>query len=198
MTASLLPILLLAGAEPAAAAPPPYPVAAVLSLFAKSCRGIDDYAATVKAARETGWESVPASAEPHLSKLVEIGMRAVPDGRKTGANFRQALDGRTLYLVLSRYEDTKIWGNGCRLYDFAAPAPLPESALEAWMKRPSTFRQARPGVLTKSTWQPGWTPEITVEAAYVPPGSGVTERTGLAGAMLIAQATGRIGGPADR
>lgn len=199
MATSLLPLLLLASAEPAAPPPPPpYPVAAVLGLFAKTCRGIDNYAATAKAARETGWESVPATAEPHLSKLVEIGMTAVPDGRKSGANFRRTIEGRTLYLVLSRYEDSKIWGNGCRLYDFAAPAELPEPALEAWMKRPSTFRQAQPGVLIKSTWQPGWTPEITIEAAYVPKGSGVTERTGLAGAMLVAQTTGRIGGPADR
>jgi hypothetical protein len=196
MATALLPLLLLANPEPTP--PPPYPVTTVLELFEKSCRGIDNYAATVKAARELGWESVPANAEPHLAKLVEIGMTTVPDGHKSGANFRQTLAGRTLYLVLSRYEDATIWGNGCRLYDFTAPAELPEPALQAWMNRPSTFRQAQPGALAKSTWQPGWAPEITVEAAYVPKGSGVTERTGLAGAMLVARTTGRIGGPPDR
>ncbi|HWW65929.1 MAG TPA: hypothetical protein VNZ43_14330 [Sphingomonadaceae bacterium] len=196
MTVPLLPILLLASAEPAP--PPPYPVSAVLDLFAKTCRGVSDYAATAKAARDAGWEEVPASAEPHLAKLVEIGMTAVPEGRKSGLTFRRTVSGHALYLVLSRYEDARIWGNGCRMYDFAASAELPETALENWMQRPSTFRQAQPGVLVKLTWQPGWSRDITVEAAYIPKGSGITQRTGLVGTALVAQATGAAQQPAAK
>jgi len=189
MGASLLPLILLAAVEE----PPPaaYPAEAVLDAFTQVCRGVEDYAAAGRAAREKGWKDVAPDDDPNLRKLVDIGMKAVTDGRKVSLNFRRTVKGRTLYLVLSRFQDAKSWANGCRVYDFTAPTALPQPLLEKWMKRPSTFRQAQEGVLTKLSWEPGWGKDITVEAAHVPRGSELTGRTGLAGNVLVAQVTGQ-------
>lgn len=176
----------------AAAAAPAYPADAVFGAFAQVCRRVADYPAAAKAANGKGWTEVPSSDEPHLDKLVALGKEAVPDARKSGASYRRAVKGRTLYLVLSRYEDAKLWGNGCHVYDFAAPAEIPQATLERLMRRPCTFRQAQDGVLTKLTWDDGLGNGAPVEAAYVPKGSPLTARTGLAGLVLVAQATGQV------
>ena len=186
MAALLLPLLLATGDAPASV----YPAEAVLQAFGQACRGIKDYPATVRAARALGWKDVAAEEEPHLRKLLSVGMTEAAQGHKTTENFRRTVQGRTLYLALSRYADGKSWGNGCRVYDFTAHAEMPEPLVEKWMKRPADFRQAQEGVLVKLSWEPGWDGDVTVESAYVPPGSALTASTGLAGDVLVAQATG--------
>lgn len=187
MAALLLPLLLAASDQAASA----YPAEAVLEAFGRVCRDVADYPATLRSARALGWKGVAASEEPHLQKLVSLGMGGeASEGRKQTASFRRAVEGRTLYLALSRYADAKGWGNGCRVYDFAARQPLPQPVVEKWMKRPADFRQAQEGVLVKLSWEPGWDGTSAVESAYVPPGSALTGRTGLAGNVLVAQAAG--------
>jgi hypothetical protein len=185
MAAPLLSFL-LASSDAA----PAYPADAVFAAFSAVCHDINDFGTATKEAKAKGWVEVPANDEPHLDKLVGIGLSQAPDGRKISTSFRRTVKGRTLYLNLARYEDAKIWGNGCRIYDFAASSEISQSTLEKLMKRPSTFRQAQEGLLTKLSWDPGWPNGITVEAAHVPPGSALTDRTGLIGTVLVAQATG--------
>jgi hypothetical protein len=111
----------------------------------------------------------------------------------SGGSFRRTLAGKTLFLVISRWEGERgMWGNGCRVYDFTASAALDRDLLAQWMGRAPTgdksFGQAGSNVL----WEPGWRNGLTVSVNHVPVGSPFRERYGLSGNVLVAQALGGI------
>jgi hypothetical protein len=99
--------------------------------------------------------------------------------------------GREVFLIVSRHEDDSgIWGAGCRLYDFAATAPVDPALLEGWMGKPPTGVEAPAPGLSRRLWEPAWRDGITFEAAHVPQGHELGEAFGLSGNILLVQAIG--------
>ena len=186
LTASLL-------AAGAAAASAPSQERPMLDAFRTVCDKVDDLEGMKTAALADGWEEISDTAEPRLERLIRLGKEASEDhGTSNGFNFRRTMDGRTLMLVASRYEEPSgIWANGCRLYDFDAAAPVPDDVLNAWMGRPPTGTEAAaPALGLKRSWEPGWRDGMTVEIINVSPTSPLKEAFGLSGNALVASALG--------
>ena len=178
--------LLLAAPAPAADRP-------MLDTFRTACDRVEDLAAMNAAASADGWQEMPESADPRVEKLIRTGRDAVgEEGEVTGATFRRALGGRTLYLINSRFVDKSgFWGNGCRLYHFEADAAVDPRMLQAWMGRaPSGSQDLGPGIGHKLLWEPGWRDGVTVEINHVRQGTQLAQSLGLSGNVLVAQATG--------
>jgi hypothetical protein len=101
------------------------------------------------------------------------------------------LGERHIFLIASRYEDkTGFWGNGCRVYDFAATGPVDGAALEAWMGKPPTGVEDLGTGLGRRLWEPAWRDGLTVEISHVPQGHPLGAMYGVEGNILIAQAVG--------
>lgn len=188
-------------AAPAASAAPAAPAAAaasaadrpLLDAFRTVCDKVDGLDAMRAAALADGWEEIPDAAEPRLARLIKMGKEATEaDGTNAGYNFRRTMGGRTLMLIASRYEDkTGFWGNGCRLYDFDATAPLNSAFVRDWMgKVPTGVQALGPTVGEKMLWEPGWRDGMSIEISHVPQTSELKERFGLSGNVLVAQAIG--------
>jgi hypothetical protein len=178
---------LLAAAQPAAASE-----RELLDAFKAACGRTGDLAAMKADAVAGGWQPVADDADPRIERLNRIGRESAPaDGRVEGASFRRTVEGRDLFLIVSRYDDESgFWGVGCRLYDFTAATPLDATALEAWMGRPPTgVEEPDPG-LQRRLWEPGWRDGITIEASHVPQGHALGQTYGLSGNILLAQAIG--------
>jgi hypothetical protein len=181
--------LALAFATPIAEIPPER---ALLDAFRTACARTGDVEAMKSDAAGSGWIAMAEDADARIGRLLEMGREATEaEGTSTGAAFRRTLGGRELFLVVSRYEDKSgYWGVGCRLYDFAAVAPLHGPGLQAWMGRPPTgVEEPLPG-LKKRLWEPGWRDGIAVEVSYVPKDNPVEKTYGLSGNILVAQAIG--------
>ena len=164
----------------------------MLDAFKAACARTGDLEAMKADAAGAGWTVMTDDEEPRVARLVKIGRDAVgADGKLAGASFRHKLGGRELFLIVSRYEDASgFWGVGCRLYDFAAAAPLDPALLEAWMGKPPTGVEVPAPGLGRRLWEPGWRDGISVEVSHVPPGHPVGESFGLRGNILVAQAIG--------
>jgi hypothetical protein len=175
------------------AQPPPVQDRPLLDTFRGVCEKVDSLAGMKAAALADGWEEIPDSAEPRLARLITLGKEATEaNGANSGFNFRRVVEGRKLMLIASRYEDrTGFWGNGCRLYDFDAMAPIDSKMARDWMGRTPTGVQALgPTVGEKMLWEPGWRLGVTVEISHVPQTSELKNKFGLSGNVLVAQAIG--------
>ena len=185
---SLLAALLLA-AQPA---PAIAPERAMLDALRQACERPGDVEEMEADALAAGWERIADEAHPQVAKLNRIGrMAAGTDGTMAGASFRRTMAGRELFLIVSRHEDASgAWGAGCRLYDFAATAPLDGAVLEGWIGRPPTgVVTPSPGV-SRRLWETGWRDGLTFEASHVPQGHEIGRVYGLSGNILVVQALG--------
>ena len=168
------------------------PEAVLLDAFKGACQRIDDFEAAKADAAAAGWTVAEESAEPRIARLLTMGREAVGDeGRISGALFSRHIGGRNVFLVLSRYEEDGFWGNGCRAFDFDAPAALEPKTVDGWMGKVPTAADTAAGV-AKRVWEPGWRDGVTVEANYVTPGTPIAEATGLQGVVLVAQSMGGL------
>src|SRR5688500_650624 len=140
---TLLLALLLAASPPASAD------RAMLDAFKSACASTGDMAAMKADALAAGWREIAEDSDPRVALLVRKGREeAGGDARVSGAAFRKAEAGRDLFLVQSRAEAAEgYWGVGCRVYDFAAAAPLDPALLEAWMgRKPTGVETPAPGL----------------------------------------------------
>jgi hypothetical protein len=193
MSLSVASALLLAAQAASAAAPAPAADRPVLDAFRGVCDKVGALDAMKAAALAAGWEEIPDSAEPRLGRLITLGKEATEaNGTNSGFNFRRVVEGRKLLLIASRYEDKSgFWGNGCRLYDFDAAAPVNSAFARDWMGRVPTGVQALgPTIGDKMLWEPGWRSGMTVEISHVPQTSELKNKFGLSGNVLVAQAIG--------
>jgi hypothetical protein len=191
VVAAFLPLL----AASAAVLTPQHADLAVLKAFKAACFVVPDFDRIGAAAEKAGWVWVPAASQPNLDMLITKGREAtealVPDAKIAGSQYRGSFGGRTVYLIVSRYQDKDgAWSNGCRVYDFDATAPMPLATLIKWMKRPNTGTLPLPGGITKYRWEPGWKPGRTVESSFVPGDDPISQQFGLKGQVLTAQAIG--------
>lgn len=180
-------------APAAPAAPAPSAEREMLDSFKSACsRAGNDLEAMKADSAAAGWSPMADDGDPRIARLVKLGRDAVEgQGKATGANFRRRFGGRDVFLILSRYEDESgFWGSSCRLYDFEATEPLDGAMLEAWMGKPQTGVQVPEPGLSKRLWEPGWRDGITLEVNHVPQKHALTERFGLSGNILVAQAIG--------
>jgi hypothetical protein len=185
-----LPALLLAASPPATAAPPFE--RALLDSFKSACSRVDDLEAMKADALASGWEEIAEEAEPRIEKLLKLGREAIGDeGVMTGAYYARSIEGRRLFLLVTRYEDKEgYWGHGCRIYDFAATAALDPAGLEAWMGKPPTGVQDLGDGLGKRLWEPGWRDGMSLEINHVPHDHPMGLAFGIEGNVLLAQAMG--------
>lgn len=166
---------------------------ALFDSFKAACLRTGNLAAVKADALASGWTEMAEGAEPRIARLVRMGRDAAESGGKAdGATFRRVLDGRDVFLIVSRYEDkTGFWGVGCRVYDFSATAPLAAAGLEAWMGKPPTGVETPAPGLVRRLWEPaGWRDGITVEISHVPQDHPLGQQFGLSGNILTAQAIG--------
>lgn len=181
-----------------AAATAPLPSAEDRALFAgfrQVCSQVRDLGKMERAARKSKWQAVAEDAHPNLAMLVrggrEAAMAGEPEAKVSGAQFTRTLAGRTLWLVTSRYQDKDgYWGNGCRIYDFDAAAPLPLDLLVALMGKANTGSVPLPDGNVKHLWEPGWKSGHSVEVSYLTGTDPVSQKFGLKGQVLTAQAIG--------
>lgn len=190
MPATIFPLL-----AAAAAMSPVQADMALLKAFRLACFNIPDFDRIGAAAEKAGWVWVPAASHPNLDMLITKGRVATekmqPDAKISGSQYRGTFGSRTVYLITSRYEDKDgTWANGCRVYDFDASGPIPKATLVRWMKRPPTGEQPLPDGNVKLLWEPGWKSGRSVEASFVSGSDPVSQRFGLKGLVLTAQAIG--------
>lgn len=189
-------IFTLLAATAAATAPlPSVEDRALFAGFKQVCSQVRDLRKMERAARKGKWQAVSEDANPQLAQLVRGGREAAlqgePGATVSGAQFTRTLGGRTLWLVTSRYQDKDgYWGNGCRIYDFAAVAPLPLDTLIALMGKPNTGSVPLPDGNVKHLWEPGWKSGHSVEVSYLSGTDPVSQKFGLKGQVIMAQAIG--------
>ncbi len=187
---------LLAAAAAAAATPaPPAEDRALFAAFKGVCSKVRKMDAMASAARRGGWQVVEPSAHPNLDLLITKGrkeaQRQEPDATYTGSQFHRRIGMRDLWMVHSRYRDKEgYWSNGCRIYDFDAKAPLPLAELTALMGKPPTGSVPLPEDQVKHLWEPGWKSGHSVEVSFITGNDPVSQRFGLKGQVLMAQAIG--------
>lgn len=195
MLSPLLPLLAIAAApEP----PAPYPAREVLAAFATACSGAEDSAVSMASANAAGWERLPADADTPVSRLARAGAAAVAaeadDGEDApllleGAEYRKVVAGRTLYLAISGVKTDRIAVRGCRLFDFAATAPLTPEDLHDWSVREPSGTQDLPDGVRKITYNPGLKPgHMAMEIFFVPAGAKPVPGFELGGLTLVASA----------
>lgn len=182
----------------AAAATAPVPLTEDRALFAAFkgvCIKVRSMDAMARAARRGKWHAVEPDAHPNLKLLVEQGRKAglkeEPSATFTGAQFHKTVAGRELWMVQSRYRDSEgYWSNGCRIYHFDAPAALPGEALAVLMGKPWTGTLPLPDDQVKYLWEPGWKSGHSVEVSFITGTDPVSQKFGLKGQVLMAQAIG--------
>lgn len=179
-----LAALLLLAADPAADR-------VLLQAFEGPCRYVEDFEKAKAAAAPAGWEAIAEDAAPRVADLTARARAQMEAGEKmSGATFRRAHAGRTVYLILSRVEmDGGVWGNGCRVYDFDAPAPIALGTAKAWIGKDPTGTQDFGNGLVKHLWEP-WVSGRTFELNYVPAGNALGQSWGLSGVILVSTAIG--------
>jgi hypothetical protein len=164
----------------------------LLHQFRTVCDKVADYPGMSRAAAAGGWQPIEDAANAQLARINRTAREAIgSDGRYQTASFsRQAADQRW-FLVVSRWEgEAGVWGNGCRIYDFAADRPIDRGPLEQWVGRPPTGNQSFGAVGSNLLWEPGWRNGMTVAVNHVPATSPFAARYGLTGNILVAQALG--------
>ncbi|MES2444401.1 MAG: hypothetical protein V4574_16365 [Pseudomonadota bacterium] len=163
----------------------------LLEAFEGPCQHVEDFAKMKAAAPGAGWEAIEETAAPRVAALLDKGRKALEsDETMTGATFQRSHQGRPVYLILSRAEmKGGMWGNGCRVYDFDAPAPLDIAAAEAWIGKEPTGVQDLGGGLIKHLWEP-WVSGRSFELNYMPASHPVAQAWGLSGVVLVSSAIG--------
>jgi hypothetical protein len=166
----------------------------LLELFRASCTSVGDVDEMTATALELGWERVESEVDDRLrrqSRAVVATENQV--GWSYHANFRAALNDRTIYLNLSRYlSPVGTFAAGCRVYDFDATDPIGVETAELWMAGPPTKRLDLPGGGQRLYWEPGWNGVTVVTLNYVPQISSTVKDMGLSGVFLTAQTTGKL------
>ncbi|HEY0116893.1 MAG TPA: hypothetical protein VGB54_14355 [Allosphingosinicella sp.] len=190
LIAALLIVSAQAGAQPAPATQSP--ARAVLDAFRAVCDKVTDWNQLTQAATAGGWTRVEESSNPQLARINQVARTAIgSDGRLIDSSFRRDVAGRSLHLVVSRWEgDGGKWGNGCRVYDLTAARPIAPLELVTWMGRVPTGNQTFGALGSNLTWEPGWREGLTVSVNHVPATSAFRERYGVSGNVLVAQALG--------
>ncbi len=186
---------LIAAAAAATAPVPPPEDRALFAAFKGVCSKVRKLDAMEAAARRGGWQAVEPSANPNLQLLISKGLsdskRQEPDASFAGSQYHRQLGGRELWLVLSRYRDKDgYWANGCRIYDFEATTALPLEELTALMGKSPTGSLPLPEGQVKHLWEPGWKSGHSVEVSYIAGNDPFSQRFGLKGQVLMAQAIG--------
>jgi hypothetical protein len=165
----------LAAASPAAAqqagAAMDYPSDKVLAAFATACSGAEDPAVMRASALAAGWTEFVPDPASQLARLIAVGEAEVRKdsevGILPGLVLRRTVAGRGLFLVGSGIELGNLRSYGCRLYDFAAPGPIPAEALESWAVRKPSQTQTQEGVV-RHVWNPGLKPgHMEMEVSFV-------------------------------
>ena len=183
---SVLLALLLA-TSPAAS-----PDRAMLEAFKSACASTGDMEKMKADALAAGWQEMAEDSDPRVARLIRNGRdEAGSDAQVSGAAFHRTEADRDLFLVQSRAVSAEgYWGIGCRVYDFAAAAPLDPALLTAWMGKPPTGVETPAPGLGRRLWEPGWRSGISVEASHVAPGHPLGQSLGLQGNILVALAIG--------
>lgn len=185
------------GLAQAAPAPAPSPLFAAFKAACFNLKGTDGKSAFDKiapAAKAAGWTEVAeADADPRIASITAKGRKAVqteePDGTQSGQIFRHSFDGRTVWLVTSRFvAKDGYWGDGCRAYDLDAPAAPPREVIDGWVGKAPTGVQAN-GTATKRLWEP-WQTGVALEITYVPRGHPLGTSYGIQGLVLVSQSIG--------
>lgn len=191
----LIGMIGLAAAQ--ADAPPaetPYPAQKVLAAFATACSGIENMATAKASVMAAGWQPVPADDPGQLMQLVAWGKAKLaesdPDMKLAqGGEYRMTVAGRELSLALSGVDLETIRSNGCRVYDFAAPAPISPGELEDWAVRKPNNTQTPGEGMVKHIWNPGLKPgHMEMEISYVPKGALAAANIPLSGLVFVATA----------
>ena len=125
-----------------------------------------------------------ADADRGIARIADMGREAVeaeePDSTQAGQMFRHSFDGRTVWLVTSRFVAKEgYWGDGCRAYDLDAPAAPPREVIDGWVGKAPTGVQAN-GTATKRLWEP-WQTGVSLEITYVPRGHPLGSSYGIQG-----------------
>ncbi|HEX8225910.1 MAG TPA: hypothetical protein VF605_19055 [Allosphingosinicella sp.] len=165
----------LAAASPAAAQQAGtgtgYPSDKVLAAFATACSGVEDPAVMRASALAAGWTEIVPDPASQLGRLIAMGEAEVRKDAEIkvlrGLFLKRTVAGRSLFLVGSGIELGTLHSYGCRLYDFAAPEPIPAEALESWAVRKPNQTQAQGGVV-RHVWNPGLKPgHMEMEVSFV-------------------------------
>ena len=186
---------LIAATAVATAPVPPAEDRALFAAFKGVCSKVRKLDAMEAAARRGKWQAVEPSAHPNLDLLVTKGLsdskRKEPDATFAGSQYHRTVAGRELWLVLSRYRDKDgYWSNGCRIYHFEAATALPVEELTALMGKAPTGSVPLPEDQVKHLWEPGWKNGHSVEVSFITGNDPVSQRFGLKGQVLVAQAIG--------
>lgn len=190
-------VLMLAAAILAQPAPAPSPLFAAFKAACfnlKSADGKSAFDRVAPAAKAVGWTEVAeADADPRIASITAKGRKAAlteePDGTYAGQIFRHSFDGRTVWLVTSRFVAKEgYWGNGCRAYDLDAPAAPPREVIDSWVGSAPTGVQAN-GTATKRLWEP-WQTGVSLEITYVPRDHPLGTSYGIQGLVLVSQSIG--------
>lgn len=181
-------------AEPPPAEPPPYPAREVLEAFATACSGIENMAVAQASVIAAGWQPIPPEDKGELMQLVAYGKamlaKSDPDMKLIeGGEYRKTVAGRDLGLALSGVDLETIRSQGCRVYDFAATAPISPEDLESWAVRKPNDTQTPAEGLVKQVWNPGLKPgHMEMEVSFAAPGALKTLDIPLSGLIFTATA----------
>jgi len=184
----------LAGAAPQ----PAYPAEAVYAAFTDACADVADLDKASATLPGKGWEAFEPAPDSETGQLLARGRRMtqemMPGTRlRPMAAFRRTVAGEDLELVLSGVEQGKSWTNGCRVYDYRETRTISLDFMEKKLGRKPAEQVARPGILEKAVWEPGYRPDhLSAELFHVPAGSPVIAMIGSSGICMVAQATGEI------
>lgn len=178
-------------------APPaeaPYPAREVLAAFATACSGIEDLDVAKASALAAGWQPLAEGDQGPLAQLVAFGktQTAKSNGEARlldGREYRKTVAGRELGLALSGVDLETVRSQGCRVYDFAATAPIPPRDLEEWaVRKPNSSQTPGEGII-KHLWNPGLKPgHMEMEVSFVPKGALAAANIPLSGLVFVATA----------
>ena len=190
----LIGLFALAALQDAPPAENPYPAREVLAAFATACSGIENMAVAKASIVAAGWQPIPADDKGALRQLVDYGkarlVESDPEAKLlAGGEYRMAVAGRELSLALSGVDLETIRSQGCRVYDFAATAPISAENLEDWaVRKPGSSTEPAPGII-KHVWNPGLKPgHMEMEVSYAAPGALAGTGIPLTGLVFTATA----------
>lgn len=184
----LLASLAMLGVAQASPAPSP-----LFAAFAAACGQVRAPDALTNSAPAAGWTEVAeAQADPRIAAIVGKARQAA---KKEGASvegriFRQRIDGREVYLAMSRASRQGGSSSGCRVYDLDMPGAPARETIDSWVgAAPTTVRAS--GNAAKRVWA-AWKPGVSLEITYVPRDNPLGATYGIQGLVLVSQSTGGI------
>jgi hypothetical protein len=206
MRAFSLPLILAAVAAtavPVASATTSVPTApepaqsgqVLVANFKASCADLGEIGTAREKAAQAGWQEFTPDPDMQVAKLLAFGMKAATamigdkDAMRTDARvMRQTLGGREIFLILSFLGQSGHESLGCRIYDFAATAPLDADALAGLTTETPSNKVDLPGMLPSRAWEPGlFAGHAKTQVAYVPQDSFLKQSFHLSGISLMSQ-----------